>query len=310
MQPFLIIEIFVIPILSVIGFIFNLLSTIVFSLIIKNGQRDDMYKHLLLKSICEALGCFFSAFYPMYYGNDKLKHTYIMVVWFIWFERYVIPALFMASTGFEIAATFSCAISIEKKMKWCQKRLSFWLWVISILIVSFGVEMFQVFIFGISESNRIDQYNRTIHKYYASSNGLSPESFYLAESIIKEVILLLILLAINIYILFKLIQIGRRKRRLTSNNQNSNRTENRKIIMIIVLFLTFLLGHLPSFLWSVIRMSGLMSDPFKALFWGNFLSYGLIFFYFSFATSFFVYFAFNSIFKSFFMKIIHFRLNN
>jgi hypothetical protein len=45
-------NVFIIPILSIIGFILNSLSTIVFSLIIKNGQKDDMYKHLLLKSIC------------------------------------------------------------------------------------------------------------------------------------------------------------------------------------------------------------------------------------------------------------------
>jgi hypothetical protein len=72
--------IFIVPILSIIGFILNLLSTIVFSLIIKNGQRDDMYKHLLLKSICEMMGCFFSTFYPMSYYGGPLSYTYIMAV--------------------------------------------------------------------------------------------------------------------------------------------------------------------------------------------------------------------------------------
>jgi hypothetical protein len=104
-------NLFIIPIISIIGFIANLLSTIVFSLITKNGQRDDMYKHLLVKSICEMLGCFFSVFWIIYYNSD----IYIMAIWYVYFETYIIKALLMASTGFEIAATFSCAISIEKR---------------------------------------------------------------------------------------------------------------------------------------------------------------------------------------------------
>jgi hypothetical protein len=300
-------NLFIVPVLSIIGFILNSLSTIVFSLIVKNGQRDDMYKHLLLKSICETLGCFFSAFGPMYYCNNAL-HSYFMIAWYIWFHEYIIKALFMASTGFEIAATFNCAISIEKHMKWCEKKLSFWLWVGFILIVSFGGEMFWVFTFSIHEYSYTDEFNKTVHRYYLLNNPFlvfERLKFGLAESIIKEVLVLLILLSLNIYILFKLIQIGRRKKRLTSNSsnvQNSNRAENRKIIMIIVLFLTFLLGHLPNVLWYTVH------DYFDSnLKWNDLSSYGEIFLYLSYSTYIFVYFAFNNIFRSFFIKTIHFR---
>jgi hypothetical protein len=48
---FQIVNIFIVPILSLIGFIFNLSSAIVFTLIIKNGQRDDMYKHFFIKIV-------------------------------------------------------------------------------------------------------------------------------------------------------------------------------------------------------------------------------------------------------------------
>jgi hypothetical protein len=297
----LITQIFIIPILSIIGFIFNLLSTIVFSLIIKNGQRDNMYKHLLFKSICEMMGCLFSTLYPMYY---YFGDTYMMVVWTIWFASYIIPALFMASSGFEIAATFSCAISIEKQMKWCEHRLSFWIWVLFILISSFGVEMFPVLVYSISTYNYTDQFNITVHGYYPSINS-KIDKFCLVESAIREVLFFIILLSLNCYILFKLIRIGRRKKRLNGKNslyiQNGNRAEVRKIVMIIVLFLTFILGHLPNFLWNVIR------DFDSILFWADFTSYGVMFLYISYSTSFFVYFAFNNIFSSFLKEIIHFR---
>jgi hypothetical protein len=297
-----IIDQFVTSILSLIGFIFNFLSVIVFSLIIKNDQRDDMYKHLLLKSICEMAGCFFNVFNFINY-DKALYCSYIMSIYNIWFQKYIIKALFVASIGFEIAATFNCAISIEKKMKWCEKKLSFWLWVVSVFVLSFGVEMFPIFTFYITESNYIDKYNRTIHEYSIYFTDLSSKlkMFYLTESIIKDVILLLILLLLNIYILFKLIQIGIRKRRLTSNNQNSNRAENRKIIMIIVLFLTFLLGHLPSFVYFA------FGNSYPSIYWIKFLYYGSVTLYSSYSTSFFVYFCFNNIFRRSFLKIIHFR---
>jgi hypothetical protein len=277
-----IIYVITIPILNVIGFITNIISIIVFSLIIKNEQRDgDMYKHLLLKSICEMLGCFFSIFNAIYRLNGMLSRTFIMTIWLIWFHEYINKALFMASTGFEIAATFSCAISIEKRMKWCEKRLSFWLWVLFILILSFGVEIYSIFLFTIRKVNDIDQFNRTIHYYELRLTRLfrKIKILGLIDSIIREVIFLIILLSLNSYILYKIIQIGRRKKRLTSNSsnvQNSNRAENRKIIMIIVLFLTFLLGHLPNFLIFAVNNGHLTT-----LFWFYFTAYGDLFLYLS-----------------------------
>jgi hypothetical protein len=304
-------KLFIIPIISIIGFITNLVSAIVFSLIIKNEQRrDDMYRHLLLKSICEMLGCFFSVFGVIYYNTGTLKNTYIMAIWNVYFENYIIKALFMASTGFEIAATFSCAISIEKRMKWCQKKLSFWLWIIFILITSFGLEMFPAFTFTIRDFKITDRFNRTIHKYTPYTNYLAFKRgiFGLVESYIKEIIFLLILLSLNSYILFKLIQIGRRKKRLTANNsrvQSSNRAENRKIIMILVLFLYFVLGHMPNIVYF-----GVNTSFYANQFWIHFKSCAEIFLYLSYSTSLFVYFGFNNIFRRLFLKLIHFRCFN
>jgi hypothetical protein len=302
-------SIFIMPILSIIGFIFNLLSIIVFSLIIKNDHRDDMYKYLLLKSICEALGCFFSTFSPMYYYNGSLKNTFIMVNWFIWFQMYIIKALFMSSSGFEIAATFNCCILIEKQLKWCEKRVSFCLWILFILILSFGVEIIPTFMITINEYTFIDQFNRTIHRYNVSGNHFVLKYFLfgLVDSIIKEVLFLLILLSLNIYILYKLIQIGRRKKRLATNSsniQNNRRAEKRKAMMIIVLFLTFIMGHLPNFLFFAFNKY-FGSEKF----WTGSITYGLIFLYFSYSISFFVYFAFNNVFRHLFLKFILFRPN-
>jgi hypothetical protein len=263
-----------------------------------------------LKSICEMLGFLFSVFSAIYYFDGPLAITYTMSVWFIWFEGYIIKALFLASSGFEIAATFNCALSIENKMKWCQTKVSFWLWAFSILVLSFGLEMFPIFTLSINEHNYINKYNKSIHFFDVSSNRLSSKlrQFGLADSIIKEIVFLIILLSLNIYILFKIVQIRKRKKRLStniSNIQNSNRAENRKITMIIVLFSTYFSGHLPNVIFFV------FSDGyFYTEFWANFINYVTIFLYVSYSTSFFVYFSFNNIFRRLFLKMLPFVLFN
>jgi hypothetical protein len=301
-------NVIIIPILSIIGLITNILSIIVFSSIIKNEQRrNDMYKYLLLKSVCEMMGCFFSTFYPLYFLYGSLTNTFMVTVWLIWFRGFIIPAFFMASNGFEIAATFNCAISIENNMKWCEKRLSFCFWAVSIIVSSFGVEIFKPFMYSIEKSNFSYYLNKTLDEYEVSFSSLISNfsKFGLAESIIKEVFVLVILLSLNCYILFKLIKIGRRKKRLNINSSNvqvRTNAEMRKIVMIIFLFITFVLGHLPNFMWFTVH-SYFVSHEFLI----DFLDYGDIFLYFSYSTSFFVYFAFNINFRRIAMKIIHFR---
>jgi hypothetical protein len=303
-------NIYILPILSIIAFITNVISIIVFSQIIKNERRnnsDDLYKYLLLKSVSEMLGAFFSIFAAIFYGNQTLSYTYIMVVWFIWFQKYIINALFMASSGFEIAATFTCAISIEKKMEWCKRKVVFYAWVVFILLLSFGIEMYPIFMNVIHESVYINQFNKTIHSYTAWPNYfiLQIGKFGLAESIIKEVIFLIILFSLNIYILFKLIHIRKRKRRLNTNIlniRNSNRAENRKIKMMIVLFLTFLVAHLPNVIYFGVN-PGYYASPF----WSHVKNFTLIFLYFTYATSIFIYFFFNNVFKRTLLTIIHLR---
>jgi ribonucleotide reductase beta subunit family protein with ferritin-like domain len=169
--------------------------------------------------------------------------------------------------------------------------------------------MFPVFTLTIYEDSYINQFNETIHIYLVLYNMLTSKlgKFCLAESIIKEVIFLLILLSLNSYILFNLIQIGRRKKRLTTNSssvQNINRAENRKIIMITVLFITFLLGHLPNFLFFA--FSNGYSDSFGVILNVE-EKYSFIF---HIQLHFFVYFFFNNIFKRLFLQQIHFRSLN
>jgi hypothetical protein len=96
-------------------------------------------------------------------------------------------------------------------------------------------------------------------------------------------------------------QVKTLKYKNNSNNQNSNRAETRKITMIIVLFLIFLLGHLPFFICFA------FGEIFvNYIFFSISYKLGIIFSYFSYSASFLVYFAFNNNFRRLFLKIIHF----
>jgi hypothetical protein len=140
--------------------------------------------------------------------------------------------------------------------------------------------MFPVFFFSVGDYSYVDQFNRTNHIYNVSKSPsvVQFEKFGLSESIIKGIMFLLILLSLNVYIFIKLVQIGRRKRRLTSNSQNrNNRAETRKIIMLIVLFLTFLLSRFPNIVYFVVN-----TEFDATLFWIKFKGYGEITFEFKF----------------------------
>jgi hypothetical protein len=195
-------------------------------------------------------------------------------------------------------------------MKWCERKVSFWIWVVFIFGVSFGAEIVWPLMYSIKETEYTNQFNQTVNGYYPMSSSLTSTvnfgMFGIIESIIKDITSLIILLSLNCYILFKLIQIGRRKKRLTTNSsniQNSTNAEIRKIFMIIVLFFVFLLGHLPNFLWYIIRSYTHLNQ-----FLNDITECGAIILYFSYSTSLLVYFAFNVIFRRYLMKLFEAKM--
>jgi hypothetical protein len=241
-----------------VSLITNIICLIVFIKIIKTMRNQDsnqMFKYLLIKSICDMLPGMFNLLEPIYY-YPIINESYFMQVWYIWFNHYLSNVFYLASGLFEIAASFDCAISIENNLKWCRNKLSFI--ITTLMIFTFCASFLSYHVFSL-KILRITFYqkdgNETRIKYFAYSSAQLFKYRTLTikleriEIFIRDFVVLIILLIINIFIIFKMVQIRKRKAHL-QNTRNvtviaAERAENRKIKMILFLCIFYMFGHFP-----------------------------------------------------------------
>jgi hypothetical protein len=238
-----------------ISLITNMICLIVFIKIIKTMRNQDsnqMFKYLLMKSICDMFSGIFNLLEPFYYYS-ALDKSYFMQVWFIWFNQYLSNVFYLASGLFEIAASFDCAISIENNLKWCRNKLSFIITTLVIFTFCASFLSYHVFIFEIIEYNIGVNGTKTEYFVYTSIQLLKHRRFAIklerTQVFIRDLGILIILLIINMFIIFKMVQIRKRKSQLQNIRQVtvtvSERAENRKIKMILFLCVFYLFGHFP-----------------------------------------------------------------
>jgi hypothetical protein len=289
----------------------NMICLIVFIKILKTMRNQDsnqMFKYLLIKSICDILPGMFNLLEPIYY-YPVINQSYFMQVWFIWFNQYLSNVFYLASGLFEIAASFDCAISIENNLKWCRNKLSF---VITALVIFafcasflsyhvFGYQIFETTDYEMSANGtRIKLHN------YEAIRELKYENLDYnldkAEVFVRDFAVLFILFIINIYIIYKMVQIRKRKSQLQST-RNANviaaeQAESRKIKMILFLCIFYIFGHFP----LTIEYIFFTTSSYKI----EFIFY--ILFYISYSFPLLAYYLFNQKFKFFISNA--FKRNN
>jgi hypothetical protein len=301
-----VIEIYVVTVLYASSFVLNLICSIGFIIVIKSMRHqhqssNQMFKYLLLKSLCDMLSGLIRILWPIYFYS-KLRQKYFIQVWYIWFHEYLSNVLYLASGMFEIAASFDCAISIEKKMKWCQSRITFY--VTTFLIFAFCASLlsYEIFIYIITDDYHYNKDEVLVHSYHVSrlvSYSKLIFKMVVVKGFIRDFIPLFVLMIINLFILFKMVQIRKRKAHLqTSRNSTviaAEKAENRKVKMITFLFLIFIIGHFPYFIIDILEKYTLSSD-----FFFNFETFCNICLNISLLTPIISYYLFNQKFKSIF----------
>jgi hypothetical protein len=302
-------------VLRVISLITNMICSIIFIKILRttrNQGSNQMFKYLLIKSICDMLPGIFNLLEPFYkYSITASTQIYLMQVWFIWFNQYLSNVLYMASGLFEIAASFDCAISIENNLRWCRKQISFIIIVLMIFIFCASTLSYRVFCWRIikniyneigvngKETEYFDYH--VVHLIKFRKLVLKLEA---AEIYIRNFAILIILIIINIFIIFKMVQIRKRKTQLQST-RNANviaaeRAENRKIKMITFLFILFMLGHFP------LTLNYIFFSEFEFI--RDMICE--ICFYISYSTPLIAYYLFNQKFKHFLSKAFKINIFN
>jgi hypothetical protein len=296
----------------VFTFVTNLTCFIILIRILLTSQRQvesssQMFKYLLIKSVCDMLPGLFNLLTPL--ANDN---KYYIQVWFIWFHKYLSNVFYLASGMFEIAASFECAISIEGRLKWCQTKFAFVIQTLFIFISCFSFYSFDIFTNIIIKYKFNTVINGTVVEKVSYTIGYLIKYHHLVnkltevEKIIRDISVLVILIIINLFILFKMIEIRKRKSQLqtvrNSNIMNAERAESRKIKMITFLCVIFIIGHFPYVILYFFRNSGTN--------WDSFSIFCDIFFYFSFTTPILAYYLFNRKFNYFLMKLFKRNIDN
>ena len=304
---------FVLPVISAIGIVSNLFSTVVFFQIIRNEKLNGkMFKYLFIKAINDMLQFSFQIFSPIYYCVNCDKKSYLANVWFIGFYYYGKTVVELTSGWLETLATFDCLCFITKKFTIINSKIFFWTSVIFLHVYAGIFYMFWIFSYQIiSESS--------------NSFALKFTSFYYTDfvkylkylhSIQRDFIVLLLLLILNILILSKVKKTISKKKKLLAgnkplssnsfNNQPNNafminfkKIEKNSELMIILTGVNYFLGHVGSILYYL---------PFPATpqFWTCFFEIDLIPFYLSYILNNFIYYYFNKIYKKYSHKTLNF----
>lgn len=105
----------VITVISILGFMVNILNmSVFFSLIKGTTGKGHIFKYFLLKSMDDAVQFLTLTFAPVYFiPSQSSHHTRMGVLWYIWFYRYVKSVFELSSSIMQCAATIDCYVMIK-----------------------------------------------------------------------------------------------------------------------------------------------------------------------------------------------------
>jgi hypothetical protein len=305
--------IYIEPALHCFGFVFNVICIIIFAIILKNFDRQNrkasafkMFQCLLFKNICDFLINSFLIiafiFSVEQIADDGSSFPRLIRYYF---SFYLLPSFYLISASFDIIATGYCAISIEKKLKWLNKNFVFFILCFSCITFAFTFSSYYLIC---SKIRYLFSFAGKSLVYFYNTCDYTLVRMNLASNIFINITPICILLVINSYILFKLIQQHKRKRNITNINSNqmnqretlSFRAKKQRLEMVICLFVLHFIGHAPNTIKLVI----------ESFFYNQRISF-LYFIYFSdflfnipYKFNIFIYFFFNNIFKETLLKFI------
>jgi hypothetical protein len=314
----LIIYSYVRPILAFLIFITNFVCFIIFCIILKEHRQNGnkMYHYLLIKSACDSFLGLIESFYPLYSLEvENVSDTLIIILWYIYCHKYLREVIFLISALLEVVANIDCAISIDKNMRKLQTKSAFIC--INIVIFVFGLvyNFYNIFAYKI-QKNIVNQLNVTIVRYTKNDTVFRDSKAYLyldnVNSILKDFVVIIILVLINIYMLVKMKSVRKRKENLLKKDKKGKKTaknksksaENRKVKMIYTLCLIYIFGHLPNILYTlnIYETESYLTSVLAGL--------TDTIHYFSYTTFLFVYYHFNVHFHAIFNKYFLFCKKN
>jgi hypothetical protein len=243
--------------LYIIGIITNGICILIFSLIVKKTQlQSNMFKYLLIKSIIDFCLCFLQLMNSLNVCvSFRSLLCFVVQIWFFEYFQYIFLSL---SIVFEIAASFDCYININKKLECCQTSLFFYLFSFCAVVVYFLVSLIYPLINKLVKITETDLLNNNTITYYSPELSSFGERIHKIgilslDSLLRDCLLFIILVVLNVLILISLIKATKRRRNLARNNNDnlmlsSQKAERKKMLMILTTGINYMIGHLPNFI--------------------------------------------------------------
>lgn len=307
-----IINIYIIPIITLIGVLTNILNVIIFIKIILNQKSKTqgfMYKYLLLKSIVDLCHSMLHIPAPIFYIKYASKaHSYLAQLWFTYFYNYGEFVAELFSIFLDIFATIDCYVYINKNefiKKFKNYITNFKLNTILAFIYSVVFYLYLIFEYRIifCDGNYIAE--KTEFHY-----STSMKVFKLIHTFLRDVVLLIILVISNILIFLSIKSSVHLKKKSTiskykTKSSKVEQTIRRSRIMIISIGIVYLIGHIPvNVYYMVLFFKG------STIWWNFYYMYCMILFYLYYSITFFIYLIFNKEFKRIFVKIFYNKQQN
>jgi hypothetical protein len=239
-----------------LGIILNLICILIFKKIIKNeppNQKNNLFKYLFMKSICDFI-------YPtimlgdyIYHKNDGSTDTsLIMQLWYTIVKGYFVYVSITLSINFEILATIDCLLMISKLFN---SLKTFKCLKVSTFVLCFVIFIFYipVFFYYKIDSFTVININNNMSREISYNFTFSENSIIRMHSklagIFRDVIPMIILIILNIFILVTLHKVKKEKLRMKYNLEALSvicamKAERNKVKMIFFTSLVYLF-HLP-----------------------------------------------------------------
>ncbi len=286
--------------ISVLGVFTNLLCFIVFSKIIQHEHIvGNMFKYLLVKAFCDCANCFGNIFIILYNCEwCGTAHTYWIQLYYIWIYNYTESITNLCSSMFEIAATFDCLITINNKWPVFQTKKCFY--IVSLVIFLYCISFY---VYIPLNGTIIEDYTFLNASNYTNKVRFtvkwSQTDFYEVDVIIRDAVVLVALIVLNVLIFISIKRAAANKRRISGrDNVQAQKASQRKAKMIEAMTCCFFWGHVTFFFYNLLYNS--LSSVYSFFDCLNYLSYVPI--EASYAFSIVLYYHFNKACKRYFLQ--------
>lgn len=261
------------PIISLIGFLLNLMSVVVFANSkLHKKATTHLFKYFLIKSIFDALSLLVLAMSPIYYALFYKQPNRLNLAvngFHKVFVVYFSSVFTTAATLFEIAATLNRYLFLAGQGSFLNRWEFFkkftWRWNTGIILVyCFAFNSFHLVNMRIEKRNASDHYRLNLTQvedypvYSIDYDGIpdkqAAKALYMTASVIRDLLSTIVLIYVNVKLCRLLTKTFTTKRALlmmastllgAETSKKLDRIENKTTAMVVLISTFTILMHLP-----------------------------------------------------------------